>query len=76
MSPFEIQCELKKRGFTQKQIAIEEGVSEMTISGVIYKTKISNRIMRAIACRIERDHREVFPEYYFAAPRRTTSKVA
>jgi len=75
MIPLDIQYELKKRGIMQKDIAQDLGLSENTVSKVINKIIISDRIMRAVAQAIERDHHEVFPEYYNAPPKRSTSKV-
>ena len=66
MLPIDIQYELKKRSITQKQIALEEGKSEMAVSKVVRKQLVSNHIMRAIATRIEKELPEVFPEYYLA----------
>ena len=76
MTPLEIQFELKKREVRQKEIARELRVSEMTVSRVINKQLVSDRVMKAVAGAIKRDHRAVFPEYYFGPKRRTTSKVA
>ena len=76
MTPLEIQYELKKKEVAQKEIARELTVSEMTVSRVINKQLVSDRVMKAVAGAIKRDHRAVFPEYYFGPKRRTTSKVA
>jgi len=65
MHPADIQSELKKRGITQKSIAVEIEVTETTISEVIRKRRDSDRVMKVISKKIDRDHREVFPEYYF-----------
>ena len=65
MTPLEIQFELKKKEITQKEIALDLGVSEMGVSLVINKISISDRIMKAISRAIKMDHRAVFPEYYF-----------
>jgi len=65
MHPADIQSELKKRGITQKSIAQELERSEFHISAVIRKLRDSDLVMRAVAKKIHRDHREVFPEYYF-----------
>lgn len=73
MHPIDIQSRLKKRGISQKGIAIDAGVSEMAISLVIRKLSVSDRLMKMIAGRIEMDHREVFPEYYL---RRRQQKAA
>ena len=63
-TPARIQYLLKERGITQKRIAQEEGVSEMSISDVIHHKLVSNRLMRAVARRIGADHRAVFSWYY------------
>ena len=65
MHPVDIQARLKKRGITQKKIALDLGVSEMAVSKIINKTTVSKRIMIAVAKAINKDPREVFPEYYF-----------
>lgn len=77
MTPIEIQDALKKI-ITQKALAKELNppVAEMTVSKVINRVMISDRVMRAIAAKIGKDHTEVFPEYYFQPPKRSTSKVA
>jgi len=76
MHPADIQSELKKHTITQKDIAKELGISEMAVSRIIHRFGVSNRIMRAVAAAIGRDHRQVFPEYYNQRPKRKTSKVA
>ncbi|RJQ78936.1 MAG: XRE family transcriptional regulator [Desulfobacteraceae bacterium] len=52
-SPAKIQYLLKEAGYTQKQIAEEEGVSEMTVSNVINFNRVSKRLMIAVASRIK-----------------------
>ncbi|OPY15640.1 MAG: hypothetical protein A4E66_00044 [Syntrophus sp. PtaB.Bin001] len=78
MSPTEIQDELKKNKTSQKAIAdeLDPPVSAMTVSKVIHRIIVSDRIMRAIAKRLGKTHTEVFPEYYLQPPKRSTSKVA
>lgn len=76
MQPLEIQFELKKRGTTQLSLAKELGVAHMSVSKVINKKMISDRIMRHVAAAIGKHHTEVFPEYYFSPPARSTSKTA
>ena len=63
MDPLEIQYELRKKGITQKSIADEMEVSEMMISLVVNKKHVSDRIMKKIAEKLGKDHREVFPEH-------------
>jgi len=66
MHPADIQAALKKRGITQKAIADELGVCPWHISGVIHfpEARPSDRVFKAIARKIGRDHREVFPAHY------------
>lgn len=75
MTPLQRQFALKEKGITQCQIARKLGVHEMSVSDVIRGVRVSDRIMRGIAAAIGRDHRAVFPEYYFQAPKRSTSKA-
>jgi len=70
MHPADIQAELKKRGITQKELAKKLGVCEVHISAVIHKRRPSDRVMRAISKAINKDHRLVFPEYYFREKKR------
>jgi lambda repressor-like predicted transcriptional regulator len=76
MEPIDIQYELKKRGITQTEIAKQLDLSPMTISNVVNKHVVSDRVMRAVAAAINRDRRLVFPEYYLSPAKRATSKVA
>ena len=76
MHPADIQAALKKKGITQKDLAIKYSVGEMAISLTINKKLVSDRLMRVISQEIGKDHREVFPEYYLAKPKRSTSKAA
>lgn len=63
-TPARIQYLLKEAGVTQKQIARELGVSEMSVSDVINFRMVSRRIMRAVARRIGADPRAAFAWYY------------
>jgi lambda repressor-like predicted transcriptional regulator len=67
MHPADIQAELKKRGIRQCSIAEDLDVSAFHISAVINfgASRPSDRVMRYIARKIERDPYEVFPDYYF-----------
>ena len=73
MHPADIQAELKKNRVTQSSIAQNLGVSEFHVSAVIHNPDVrqSDRVMRAVAKAIGRDHREVFPTYYFRLKRRS-----
>lgn len=64
ITPADRQDLLKKRGVTQKQIAIEIGVAEMSISREIHFGVFSNRIRCAIAKKIGLPVEQAFPEYY------------
>jgi len=75
MTPAKIQDALRKLNITQRSIANELHVSEMTVSKVINRVIVSDRIMRAIADKIGRTHTAVFPKYYHQPPKRATSKV-
>ncbi len=73
MHPADIQAELKKRGIKQYEIAKELGVCPFHVSAVInfQEKRGSERVMKAISKKIGRDHREVFPTYFFRKNRRT-----
>jgi transcriptional regulator with XRE-family HTH domain len=75
MTPLERQFALKRKGITQTKIAEEIGVTPISVSDVINGHRVSDRIMRAIAERIDKDVRMVFPKYYLQPPKRKTSKV-
>ena len=66
MHTADIQAELKKRGLTQRDIADSLGISDRTVSEIINKRKVSQRIMRAVAEAIGRDPADVF-EYFTKA---------
>ena len=74
MTPDEIKKAIRKNT-TQIAIAQEEGVSGMSISRVVNKKDISDRLMTAVAKAIGKDKTEVFPEYYYGPKHRRTSKV-
>lgn len=76
MNPLKIQYELKKSGVTQKALAEELGCTEQHLGQVILKNRVSDTVMRAVAKKLGRDYRTVFPEYYLQPPKRKTSKVA
>ena len=69
-TPALIKAQLKKAGITQKQIAREEGRSEMSVSDVINFKMVSKPLMRAIARRLGVNHRVVFA-WYFGQQKRT-----
>lgn len=75
MTPNQIQEELKKRKVTQKQIARLLGISEMSVSKVVNKIIVSDRIMSVVAGALGIPKEEVFPEYYYGPKRRSTSKA-
>ena len=76
MTSLEIQYQLKFKKITQKSIAEKIGVSEMTISKVINRIIISDRVMKVISTEIGEDYRLVFGDYYLRPAKRATSKVA
>lgn len=74
MTPLEIQYRLKLKKITQKSIAARLGVSEMSVSDVVNKNIVSDRIMRAVAEAIGEDYLLVFAEYYLSPPKRKPRK--
>lgn len=75
MTPNRIQYELKEHGLTQRAIAQQLGVSEMHVSDIVRKRRISDRVMRVVADAIGKPIHVVFPEYYNCPPKRRTSKA-
>ena len=75
-TPAKIQYLLKEAGVTQKQIALEEGKSEMSVSDVINFKMVSRPLMRAIARRIGVDHRIVFAWYFGQQQRKRPNRIA
>ena len=76
MNPLRIQYELKKRGYTQKQIAAEENRNEMLVSNVIWRKRTSHPMMEAIARRLGKKAEDVFPDKYDKTQRRKRSRAA
>ena len=74
MHPADIQAALKRKGITQKEIAEDLKVSEMAVSLVVNQIMVSDRLMRAIADRVEKDPLVIFSKYYLSAAKRSTSK--
>lgn len=75
MTPQEIQTALRKKKSTQRAIAGQLGVSEMSVSRVIHRLSTSDRIMRAVAQAIGKPKTDVFPDYYLGPKLRSTSKA-
>jgi len=73
MSPLEIKIALLKNGITQKSIADECQVHPVHVSEIIKGYRVSNRVMKAIAARLGKDPREVFPWYFINGTRRSRS---
>ena len=76
MTPAFRQFLLKKKGITQKQIAQELEISEMSVSKEINDEPRSHRTRCAIAEKIGLPVDEVFPDYYNRPPQRKTSKIS
>ena len=70
ITPIDIQYHLKKKGITQKQLAEQLQVSEMSISNVINFNMVSDRLMRAVADAIGMKPELVFAWYYHGERRR------
>ena len=75
MTPEEIKDAIKANKTTQRAIAEKLCRSEMSVSTVIRRERISDYIMRGIADAIGEEHTTVFPEYYLGRPKRSTSKT-
>jgi lambda repressor-like predicted transcriptional regulator len=75
MHPADIKATIRKKGLTQERIARQIGVTPMTVSEVINKRLVSDRVMRGIAAALGKDHRVLFSWYYLKPPKRSTSKV-
>lgn len=75
MTPDEIKKVIDDLKTTQKAIAIELDRSEMSVSLVIHKQRISDYLMRGISEIIGIPHTTVFSDYYLKPPKRSTSKT-
>ena len=75
MTPKQIKRAIRKKT-TQGALARELGRSEMSVSLVIRRQRISDYLMRGISKAIGKKHTTVFPEYYLKPPKRSTSKTA
>jgi lambda repressor-like predicted transcriptional regulator len=70
LEPIDIQYRLKKRGITQRELAQQAEVSEMTVSKVVRFELVSERIFKIVSEAIELDPRQVFAWYYDPANKR------
>jgi transcriptional regulator with XRE-family HTH domain len=70
MDAIDIQAQLKRRKVTQRDIAEAEGVSGTAISQIINRRAISDRLMKAIAARLEKPVTFIFDDYYSSNIRR------
>lgn len=64
MTPIERQFELRKRGITQRAIAKEIGMHEITIGRIMLGQLKSPRGIEFISAKIGCDPQVVFPEYF------------
>lgn len=64
ITPIDIQYLLKKKGITQKALAVKYGKSEMAISDVINFRLVSDTLMKAIAGEIGMKPEKVFAWYF------------
>lgn len=64
MHPADIQAALKKLGITQRTIANELDVSEVTVSTVIKGRVTSRRIADFISAKINRNVDAIWPDKY------------
>ncbi len=64
MTGASIKQELADLGIKLKDLAAELNVSKTSISLVVNKKSVSDRLQRAIAGKLGRKPEDVFPEYY------------
>ena len=64
----QLQIELRERKISQKAIALELGVSEMSVSLIVRNKGVSRRIMNAVAKKLGKPTRKVFPDYFRPDP--------
>lgn len=76
MHPAYIQAEIKKAGYTQKQIAKEFGCSEFHVHRVIHEGKGSEPLISFICEKIGREIHQVFPKHYYRQKRRPKNTVS
>lgn len=64
MTPIERQFEIRKLGLTQRSIAKELGMHEISVGRIMLGQLKSPRGIEFISAKIGRDPRVVFPEYF------------
>jgi len=65
----------ENRGIARKALADEIGVTAFHISEIGGKKRISDRVVKAIAERIGRDHQESFSAHNFSSPKWKTLRI-
>ena len=71
---FALYSGYEKRKITRKVLADKLGVTAFSSSEIGNEKGISERVMKAIAEKIGRDHRESFPAHNFSLPKWKTLK--
>jgi len=71
MAGIKIKRNLEDAGYSQTQIARDLGVTQPTVSRVIFGRDVSDRIRRAIAAAIGIDIKRIWPStYLYSSPRK------
>lgn len=60
----DIKAHLRKRGISLKKLADELEINASTISIIIRRHRVSERVERAIALKLDMPLHEVFPDRY------------
>jgi len=71
---FALYSGYEKRKITRKVLADKLGVTALHSSEIVDKRRILDRVMKAIAEKIGRGHRESFPAHNFSSPKWKTLK--
>ena len=71
---FAVYSGYEKRKITRKVLADKLGVTAFRSSEIVDKRRILERVMKAIAEKIGRGHRESYPAHNFSSPKWKTLK--
>lgn len=76
MAAFEIAYELRRRGFTQADVARRLKVEHATVSNIVHGRATSYRVASLLAAIIGRGVREIWPGRYEFKPRKRRNRTA
>jgi hypothetical protein len=72
---FALYSGYEKRGIARKALADEIGETAFDVSEIGKQREISDRVVKAIAERIGRDHQESFSAHNFSLPKWKTLRI-